>query len=340
MKTLETPRLLLRKFAPDDFDAVHAYASVLANVIYMPWGPNGEAETRDFINKAIAKTEKETPDDYHFAVTLKDGGGLIGGCVLFTNGDTGELGWILHRDYWRQGYGPELGEALLSFGFGELALHRITAHCDAENYGSYRVMEKIGMRREGLFIEGRPANKLTDKKYSDQLAYAILRDEWEARQELKYYNSLPCVFDGFIDVPPLSDGVIELVCTDKKSAEPERRYVPAYIFEIRKSGERVGGLSLRMGYTDGLYYGGQIGYAVDEQYRGRGYAGTACRLAAEVARAHGMTKLLITNDVNNVASRRVCEKLGTRLVRVACLPEWHDLYKDGQRFVNVFEWSI
>jgi len=49
---------------------------------------------------------------------------------------------------------------------------------------------------------------------------------------------------------------------------------------------------------------------------------------------------LITNEHTNIASRRTCEKLGAKLIRKARLPEWHDLYKEGQRFVNVFEWSI
>ena len=60
----------------------------------------------------------------------------------------------------------------------EFNLHRILAHCDDENVGSYRVMEKIGMRREGLFIEGRQAHKQSNKKYSDELSYAILKSEW------------------------------------------------------------------------------------------------------------------------------------------------------------------
>ena len=91
---------------------------------------------------------------------------------------------------------------------------------------------------------------------------------------------------------------------------------------------------------DGLYYGGQIGYNIDEAYRGNGYASRACRLLRAVAKAHGMEKLLITNDVSNYASQRVCEKIPARLVRVARLPEWHELYQEGQRFVNVYEWDI
>ncbi|HML46150.1 MAG TPA: GNAT family N-acetyltransferase [Clostridia bacterium] len=136
------------------------------------------------------------------------------------------------------------------------------------------------------------------------------------------------------------DGEIELVCTGKMPAVPEKKWVPAYAFEVRKEGVRIGEVNLRVGYTASLYYGGQIGYNIDEAHRGHGYAGRACRLLAPVLRGHGMTKALITNDRNNLASRRVCEKLGATLIRVARLPQWHSLYQDGMRYVNVFEWIV
>ena len=53
-----------------------------------------------------------------------------------------------------------------------------------------------------------------------------------------------------------------------------------------------------------------------------------------------MTKLLITNNVTNTASRRVCEKLGAQFVRTVRLPEWTDLYKDGLRYNNIYELSV
>jgi RimJ/RimL family protein N-acetyltransferase len=271
---------------------------------------------------------------------MKDTGHLIGSCDLSLSGDEAEIGWILHREHWKQGYGTEIGKALLAFGFGELNLHRILAHCDAENRGSYRIMEKIGMRREGLFIEGRPTDKLPGQKYCDELSYAILKDEWETQKEIAHYNALPCTFDGFIELPELSDSVIYLVCTEKKPAIPEKKWVPSYDFAICKGGEKIGEINLRIGYADGLYYGGHIGYGINEEFRGNGYAARACRLLQPVAKAHGMKKLLITNKHTNIASKRVCEKLGARLVRVARLPEWHDLYKQGDRFVNIFEWSV
>ena len=159
-------------------------------------------------------------------------------------------------------------------------------------------------------------------------------------KEIAYHNALPCVFDNFIDLPELSDGVISFVCSVKSPANPEHKWVPAYIFDICKDGEKIGDVGLRIGYTEGLYYGGQIGYNVDGTHQGNGYAVRACRLLVPIAKAHAMIKLLITNDHKNIASMRVCEKLGAKLVRTAPLPDWHELYKDGQRFVNIYEWDI
>lgn len=130
------------------------------------------------------------------------------------------------------------------------------------------------------------------------------------------------------------------MCIVKKPAIPEKKKVPAYDFEIRNNNNRVGEINLRIGYTDGLYYGGQIGYCVDEKHRGHGYAEKACHLLIPIIRAHGMKIVLITNNHTNIASKRTCEKLGAKLIRIAPLPEWHDLYKDGVRLQNIFEWSV
>jgi len=157
------------------------------------------------------------------------------------------------------------------------------------------------------------------------------------QDEIAYYNALPVVFDGFVDLPELSDGVITLVCSAKKPADPAKNWVPAYSFDICKAGEKIGEINLRVGYSERLYYGGNIGYMIHEAQRGNGYAVRACKLLTAVAKAHGMTTLLITNDA---ASMRVCEKLGARLLRTAPTPEWHDLYQKGDRFLNIYDWSI
>lgn len=340
-----TERLILRAFTESDFDAVHRYASDPENVRFMLFDPNTEDVTRGFIKHAMKTAAEKPVNNYQFAVTLKDTGALIGGCEISTenqfNDGTAEVGWMLNRQYWKQGYATEFGTFLLQFGFTELGCHRIIARCDAENTGSYRVMERIGMRREGRFIEGRRSNGLMDYTRRDELAYAILAEEWHTQREIEYYNTLPVTFDNFIDFPPLTDGTVTLVCVKKSPANPEIKHVPQYHFEIRKAdtNEKAGEIGLRIGYTDGLYYGGQIGYAVDEPHRGQGYAVRACQLLAPVLKAHDMHTILITNNHTNTASMRVCEKLGAKKLRVARLPEWHDLYREGQRFENIYAWD-
>ncbi len=126
---------------------------------------------------AISKADENPCSNYQYAAVLKEAGELIGACNLIISIDEAEIGWILQRDFWAQGFGTEMGTALLEHGFDTLHLHRIIAHCDAENQASYRVMEKIGMWREGLFIEARPGNKNVATKYSDELSYAITKDE-------------------------------------------------------------------------------------------------------------------------------------------------------------------
>ncbi|MDR2571485.1 MAG: GNAT family N-acetyltransferase, partial [Oscillospiraceae bacterium] len=190
---------------------------------------------------------------------------------------------------------------------------------------------------EHLMYIGRK-NEMSNEQY-------LPTEDLDIAKEIVYYKTLPCVFDDFIEVPELSDGVIHLVCTQKRPAIPEKKYVPAYDFAICKGSEKIGEINLRIGYggfgpdESSLYYGGQIGYGIDKQHRGNGYAVRACRLLLPVAKKHGMIKLLITNNVDNTASRRVCEKLGAKFIRTVRLPEWTNMYKEGSRYNNIYEWD-
>lgn len=174
---LETERLILRALAIDDYDPVHSWAGNPANTRYMAWGPNSEEETRIFLASV-----KEGRD---FAVVLKETQKVIGSCGIYPDNanDTGELGWILHKDYWKRGYGTELGGELIRYGFEELELRRIFAPCAAMNYGSYRVMERNGMRQEALHRAAFWAR--VDREWVDMAVYAILAKEYyESAQSL------------------------------------------------------------------------------------------------------------------------------------------------------------
>jgi len=163
---------------------------------------------------------------------------------------------------------------------------------------------------------------------------------WKIQHEVTYYNSSLCVFEDFIDIPLMSDGELRLECIARKPAIPEKKWVPGYVFKNCTNDNCVGELNVRIGYTDSLYYGGQIGYGIDEQYRGHHYAERACRLLVPLLKSHEMGRVLITNNHTNNASKRTCERLGARLIRVAPVPQWHDLYEEGNRLENIFEWKI
>jgi len=163
------------------------------------------------------------------------------------------------------------------------------------------------------------------------------------QSEITYYNSLPYVFDGFVcddALATLQDGGFKLVCVRKNDVIPEKKWVPSYDFVMEADGQKVGNCNIRIGYTENLYYGGHIGYWVDDGHKGNGYAGLACKLMFRVAKMHKMDKLIITNNIENLASARVCEKLGLRFIRVVDVPDWHDLYKEGSRKLNIFEYCL
>ena len=89
------------------------------------------------------------------------------------------MGYWIGLPYWNNGYCTEAARAVVDFAFTDLGLHRIFAHHLVRNPASGRVMQKIGMRFEGIH---RDAIKKWDK-YEDIAAYAILADEWRSRAQ-------------------------------------------------------------------------------------------------------------------------------------------------------------
>lgn len=89
----------------------------------------------------------------------------------------GEIGYIFNPAYHGQGYATEAARVLLELGFEGLGLHRIYARCAAANTASWRVMERLGMRREAHLRE----NLFVKGAWDEELIYAMLEDEWRAR---------------------------------------------------------------------------------------------------------------------------------------------------------------
>ncbi len=170
---LTTERLFLREVRKSDWKAVHEYAIDPIVCKFMPWGPNTEEDTKNYIKRAM-NFRKEVPrTTFELAIILKSNQKRIGGCCIVISDVGNKQGWIgycLNKNFWQQGYVTEAAVKLLEFGFEKLKLHRIFATCDTKNIGSARVLEKIGMRREGQMRE----HKLIRKKWRDSFLYAVI----------------------------------------------------------------------------------------------------------------------------------------------------------------------
>ena len=145
----------------------------------------------------------------------------------------------------------------------------------------------------------------------------------------------------FADTDFLRNDEIYLSLDRLAEGDPVKGWVPAYHFVIcLLDGTPVGKCDLRIGHNEKLYIGGNIGYSVDESYRGHHYAGKACKLLFELAKKHELGYVYITCNVNNAASARTCEWAGGRLVATEPVPEDSDMYLRGYRHVYVYRFEL
>lgn len=119
-----------------------------------------------------------------------------------------------------------------------------------------------------------------------------------------------------------SDGEIDLVLSNEDVADESCGIEDGYTFYIYRAKTRtyLGYVSLRLGESPGLYYLGHIGYRVEEEYRGHGYAMKACRLLLPLMQQLRLGSVVITTNEENIPSRKTCEKLGCVLERIAPVP--------------------
>lgn len=117
----------------------------------------------------------------------------------------------------------------------------------------------------------------------------------------------------------LIDKDLELIVVEERPGIAAEGIVPEYKFEMRHrlNGEIVGNISLRTKLTPRLAeYGGHIGYEVETQHQGKGYAARSCKLILDLAKTHSINPVLITCGVDNIASRKTCENIGAKLIAI------------------------
>lgn len=176
---IETPRLRLREFVEEDWPAVLAYQTDPRYLTYYPWTQRTEKDVRAFVAQFVAWQAAEPRIKFQLAVTLRDGGSLIGNCGIRLPGAgvrAAETGFEIAPEHWGRGYATEAARAMAGFAFDELGLRRVWAECVPENVAVQRVLEKLGMRcvgrlRDTQWFKGR---------WWDTLLYSVLDREWRA----------------------------------------------------------------------------------------------------------------------------------------------------------------
>ncbi|MFE0188735.1 GNAT family N-acetyltransferase [Streptomyces sp. NPDC059008] len=180
---IRTARLDLRPVTADDFAAIHTYQRRPEVCRYLYWGPLDEAGSRESVaNKTARTTLRDSGDILQLAVVVRDTDTLVGDVTfVWTSREhrQGGIGYVLNPDHFGRGYATEAGRALLKLGFEELGLHRVQAELDGRNTASARVLERLGMRREGHLRE----NEFLDGVWTDEVVYAMLAREWRAQRD-------------------------------------------------------------------------------------------------------------------------------------------------------------
>jgi len=148
-RTITTERLVLRQPNPADAAARFEYASNLHVARYMDWAvPASVGDVAGRIEAAASRWE--SGEEYTWTITVKPEDGAVGGVACLVRGHAVELGFVLARPYWGHGYATEAARAVLQWAASLDSVFRIWATCDIDNRASARVLEKIGMSREGV----------------------------------------------------------------------------------------------------------------------------------------------------------------------------------------------
>ncbi len=170
---LRTDRLLLRRFQPKDVEDALAYRDDPEFGRYLPHIP--QPYTRKHAEAFVEGNIRESWDDSPtFAVVLDD---HVIGTVNFDVDRKQQLamvGFAISRQHWGKGLASEAVRAALDWAFASHDVAKIWACTDARNLRSQRLMEKLGMQREGLLR----SHELSRDGRTDKVYYGLLRGEW------------------------------------------------------------------------------------------------------------------------------------------------------------------
>ncbi|MDX2419283.1 MAG: GNAT family protein [Xanthomonadales bacterium] len=179
-RTFSTRDLHLRPSNDTDAESMFTMLSDPQSMKYWSDEPISNLEAAvEVLNKDLESDAQG--NSMCWAVTLKGHDKMIGKCILFQlsqQNRRAEIGYLLNREYWRQGLMHQALEAVIDFAFNTLDFHRIEADVDTENTGSLGLLEKLGFTREGLFRE----RWFVYDEWQDSVMLGLLKQDWHSRK--------------------------------------------------------------------------------------------------------------------------------------------------------------
>ncbi len=176
--TLQTERLLFKKVSIEDLNDIHELHSLPEVDRFNTLGiPETIHSTEKIITEWLNGQSSNPQTSYTFCLSLlntKQFIGLIGLKIGKQNYKTAEIWYKIHLNYWNKGYATEALTKLIDFAFNDLHLHRIEAGCAVENIASIKVLEKVGMTKEGMKRKILPIRG----EWKDNYFYAILEEDF------------------------------------------------------------------------------------------------------------------------------------------------------------------
>lgn len=175
---LITERLIIREVSQLDVENVHQLHLLPETDQFNTLGiPESKLVTSELAKKWIDEQNLDPQPSFVFCIQLKELKqfvGLIGINLGKSNFRNAEVWYKIHVDHWNKGYTTEALVCVLKFGFVNLKLHRIEAGCAVENVASIRVLEKVGMIREGMKRKNLPIRG----EWQDSYIYSVLEEEF------------------------------------------------------------------------------------------------------------------------------------------------------------------
>ena len=182
---LDTERLLIRMYQEEDLEDLYEFASMPATSQYDFHEPYKKVDAEQEIRQNMQKKPNLINDFNTYAIALKSSGKMIGTLTSTIEEKAhtkkqARIGYMIHPYHQQQGYAYEACHAFIGYLFKQ-DIHRISASCFTENTASWRLLEKLGLRREAhhlrlYFVKGR---------FWDEYEYALTKEEWTEKAGLE-----------------------------------------------------------------------------------------------------------------------------------------------------------